>query len=346
MPIAVGSSSTTDPLALDLHGYAIEFDPVNSKVLFTKGSKSRSINVFNFTRWEIMEVEPDVGDPQYVRVNIGNTDFEFWALYPGVARFTNPSNLLIFTESVPADATSSADADPHELADDDWWLLATGTWTLTSGQLTFDSGMASIIYETDTNTRDWKQHLLRCNEEELRIRPKFALQMAQVFWLAWWKETLRGNESLRKQTSFHTMSGETLRQWARELGIQSPSTVSDDRLRLRVKGRILKRHGIIQPERVIRAVRAMIGTNQAGGITVTDNVDSLGAWQTRFVRVSIDATLFESVGYDVAEYSDILADIKESLEEAVAACVRVEVELIGGGVYDTAVWDGAVFGGA
>lgn len=333
---AAEDESSEDELMINVHGTVVELDPVNSRVTISKGAASRGIRTFEFTAWEITALEPDGADPQMITIQIGHgAALEVYALFPGVVRFVDPHNHLIFTEEVPADTESNADVDPVELNDDDWYIISNKPWTLTGGLLEVGhESFVGLIHETDESSRAWLNFLNRCEQEDLRIRPTGPGQMAQVFWLAWWKQTEIDNESVFKQVDFDTISGEALRAWARVLGIEVVSTTTDARLRVQLKGRILKRHGIIQPGRLIRAIRAMIGTTAPGGITLFENSDTAGEWEPRYVRVRVDASLFEDAEYDPSEYLDVLTDIETLINEALPVTIRLEMELVGGAVYD------------
>lgn len=339
---AVGATSTSSVLTLNVHGISVALAPATNTVTITHGAKSRSFRVVDFSRWTISDVQPTHTDPQFVEVDLGaGTTLEIWALYPGVVRIVAPNNRIRFVTSIPPNASTNADLDPLELNADDWYFVSDDDVTITSGAVSA-TGTIALLYEEDADALDWRHFLHLLPAEFLRILPTGAQQYAQVFWLAWWARTYRDNQELLRQLDFDTMSGEPLRVWARRLGVEPLGTETDARLRLKVKGRILKRHGIVQPDRIIRAIRAMIGTSTPGGITLSPNFDSSGVWQARYLRVTIAINLLEDAGYALSEYTDVINDIKTNLEDALGATIRLVVETTGGAAYDAGdLYDGA-----
>lgn len=346
----VGTASSTGILTLDVYGIAVDLDPATSKVTVTRMGKSRTFRAAGFTSWRVLTAAPTHEDPQVVTVQLGNVTLEVFAVFPGVVRIVDPGNSIVFTEGIPPNAVSNADVDPHELNADDWWLVSHAPWTLTAGQLIVEEEahghvpFVSIIYDPEEKTRAWRHFLSQLHVEDLRIQPTAPWQMARVFWLMWWKWIDGGNQRVFAQTNFDTMSGKTLRYWARLLGIESSPLSTDERLRVRVKGRILARHGIIQPARVVRAIRTMLGVTTPGGLQLIENLDSNGVEKPRFLRVVVATSLLEAAGYASSEYLSVLQDIHDELERGLAATVRLELQLTGGAVYDTDNYDaGAVY---
>lgn len=270
----------------------------------------------------------------------------------GLVTFQNLDSDLMFATAVADFASVDAGYDGlalQELNSDDWWVASTDNISSASDVLT--TGLAattSVFYSSQGHenvlafmtTLSPDQNLPGASDEGY-ISPE---QIARCLIGGFWAQHERDLSIAETQSIYSQRTGAILSQSAKDWGVPRRAGESDASLLIRWKGKIIRVLGSVNPDAIQESVAAFFGSS-ASDIMLSENAtfDDPDTYIPAFLEVRFSTDLLSSLGF-TAPFTQQITDIEDILQEAVGAGILVQVNLLTGALYDTAVYDTDVYG--
>lgn len=160
--------------------------------------------------------------------------------------------------------------------------------------------------------------------------------MLKTYQEGYWQRIIDNITILEREVVRDTKTGDVLDNYAEYLGLKRNAGEEDNHFRLRIKAEENIRFGGPHPDRILEFVEQLID-GEPGDVTITENEDIDGNYQHAFFRLQVDGDRLEALGFD--DLTSIASDIESLADRAAAAGVRVKVNTLTGGDYDSATYD-------
>jgi hypothetical protein len=166
-------------------------------------------------------------------------------------------------------------------------------------------------------------------------------KIAQMLHAAYWDDLNAAVADARLQGVPKTMTGGTLTQFAKPY-VDRRAGESDTSLRIRLAGFLQRQIGPPTPDTIVAFVEQILQATP-GQVTIVENHvggDASAPYEPAAFHIVFSFSLLDALGIHPSAYQDYIDSINESLDFLAAAGVNGIARIGGGGIWDTATWDG------
>lgn len=169
-------------------------------------------------------------------------------------------------------------------------------------------------------------------------------RLMQVFAEGLWQPIRSTMDDVIREIYLQTATAGSLDRHGRAVGIVRGSGESDASYRLRIASEIMARRGGSTRPEIKRAIAGFLQAS-VDDIGIVENQDpTTGDYRAAYYWVEFDVGLLADAGFQASEYAEAISNLNALLDRLSAAGVYGEVRQVGGGVWDSAMWDVDVWG--
>lgn len=334
--LLVGQSSTTDEIAIYLEawgGMTFRVQPASGQLRWSSHGKNRIANLDAFSYWRVT-----AKDEQSCELQLDN-DVIINVYASGIIRFRNLDDQLVFI----ATATQEDDAYTSVIDANGWYVTSTDEWSLSGNRLSTEpNAVTSVFFTEREDLPGWFENLNWLADEDLRIGGSPNEKLARAVRMGMWAQHDRDKAMVLQQMQLETMTIENLTRWAQAAFRMRPR-VGESRgaFLIRVKGEIAVRLAPCTYDAILQFVADALGL-EPGNVVIARNLTSGGATEHAYFRVDVNTDIIQNVEPD--EVAQVVADVEAIITRMAGAGIQGVVNVVGGAVYDTGVYDGGTYG--
>lgn len=278
----------------------------------------------NFTEWTIARKDANV---VFVDLDNGAT-VEVFGLGPGRLKGARARFDLVDVPDVSENLNVDGPLDGSLRG------VSDADWDVTNEALTVASGATFTVFDEGVEPAEVAARFNRLGASELVSGPANIIKLARVYSRGYWADVAQAEEDLRAQIPPAEKTKGFLGQYAKDWGVERRADESDASLLIRLKGRLKRLRGGVQPKSLRSFVAAFLDADPSN-ITIIENEDlNDGHYTGARFEVQFSTTLLTNLGFE-APFTSIVNDIDEILEAATAAGVKGLTNLLTASVWES-----------